>query len=82
MISSDVIKGAVRIHGAKSISAEPGPFDPVMQNEVAWLTIKISTGDEIVIFMPYETALAYASAINTVNNREAVDAENGISRTA
>lgn len=79
MINTETLKGCVRIHGVKSIRAEAGPEDPTMQDQVAWLDITTSTGDRISIFMPYSTALAYASAINTVNDREVVDANENLS---
>jgi hypothetical protein len=33
----------------------------------------MATRLQVTFFMPYEAALAYASAINTVNDREAVE---------
>lgn len=74
MINTETIKGSVRIHGVRTLTAEAGPNDPVMRDSAAWLTLKTQHNDEVVLFMPYETALAYAQAINTVNDREAEEA--------
>jgi hypothetical protein len=43
----------------------------------AWLDIFTLVEGKLImtIFMPYEAALAYASAINTCNDREAVNAD-------
>lgn len=60
--------GTVRIHGVKFISAEAREF-----GGAEWLTIKtFGVEHEITLFMPYSTALEYASAINACNDREAV----------
>jgi hypothetical protein len=75
MISTETLKGTVRIHAVKSLVAEAGPEDKSFREQVSWLTIKTNIGDKVVFFMPYEATQAYASAINTCNDREAVDAD-------
>lgn len=43
----------------------------------AWLDVSTLNEGKLIatIFMPYETALAYANAINTVNDQEVAEAD-------
>jgi hypothetical protein len=56
-----------RIHGVQSIRADA---KEVRGAGVSWLSITTDIDDEITFFMPYETALEYANAINSCNDRE------------
>lgn len=55
-----------RIHGVKFIRAAA---KEIREAKVSWLSIITNIGDEITFFMPYETALEYANAINSCNDR-------------
>ncbi len=68
-INIEFTVGEVRIHACKTLHAKAGGL-----SDVHWLTITNQRNEEVTFFMPQAAAEAYASAINSCNDREAADA--------
>jgi glucose-6-phosphate isomerase len=58
-----------KIFSVDSLKAEAHNSPEVV---LSWLTVITNTGEKIMIFMPYETALEYANAINGCSDRERI----------